>query len=312
MFGRRRRREPEDPAAAAEAERVAEALEGELAGRRVDVLRVPGSGELVPLVAIEPQEVRDAWWAARPLVERVGRRPVAVAAWGDTLDGEAILSRKAYGPGLPAPGTVAERARSVTFEQAMERFRANGGIDYDDEWWAEEVDAALEEARERVGDDLPSRDELLALERDPAILQARLLEWEEARAPTVRPEPGEYLGWFEPTNQPVAIAFLPATAPEEVAAYLDFWGADFAGGHEALIAVLRAWHARHGAEVVASWGTMLQLAVARPPTDLDEAFALAVEQDRVAFDTLMGRGVSLREHARALLGRREWFLHSRP
>jgi hypothetical protein len=41
---------------------------------------------------------------------------------------------------------------------------------------------------------------------------------------------------------------------------------------------LRSWRERYGAELVASWGTMLQLSVNAPPADLQDAFELAVEQ----------------------------------
>jgi hypothetical protein len=64
--------------------------------------------------------------------------------------------------------------------------------------------------------------------------------------------------------------------------------------------------------MVASWGTMLQLEVTRPPQQLREAFELAVEQYAVASSTLDLAGVSIRDHARSLLHRTEWFLHDRP
>jgi Domain of unknown function (DUF4253) len=57
---------------------------------------------------------------------------------------------------------------------------------------------------------------------------------------------------------------------------------------------------------------MLQLQVSAPPKTLDEAFEVAVEQSLAAPCTLALPGVSIRDHARALMGRPEWFIHERP
>jgi hypothetical protein len=73
----------------------------------------------------------------------------------------------------------------------------------------------------------------------------------------------------------------------------------------------KAWQA-YGAELVAHFGTMLQFVVSRPPQTLDQAFALAVQQNAVAPCTLALPGVSLREHVRALMCVDKWFLHERP
>jgi hypothetical protein len=154
--------------------------------------------------------------------------------------------------------------------------------------------------------------EVLALDLRPdhAALERWLFDWEEARQPTLAPEPGGYLDWFEPPD--CTLFLLPTTLSEEVPAYLSLYGAEGPGGHERLIALLRSWRERFGAEMVASWGTMLQLRVAAPPTQLDEAFDLAIEQWIAAPPTLGLAGVTIRDHARALVKRAEWFLHARP
>jgi hypothetical protein len=64
--------------------------------------------------------------------------------------------------------------------------------------------------------------------------------------------------------------------------------------------------------MVASWGTMLQLKVNAPPADLEDAFELSVEQWIAAPPTLALPGVTIRDHARTLWNRPEWFLHDRP
>ena len=144
-------------------------------------------------------------------------------------------------------------------------------------------------------------------------LEAWLMAWEEAKRPTTIPDPGHHLAWFESFNDDrVALLALPTPTGDDVPLYLNFYEAQSTDRRAALAAVFRGWRQRFGAEVVASWGTMLQFVVRYPPQRLEDAFALAVEQDRVAPSTLPLPGVPIRDHARALLGRRSWFLHSRP
>jgi hypothetical protein len=102
-------------------------------------------------------------------------------------------------------------------------------------------------------------------------------------------------------------------ASEEALAYTGgFFGAFGPDGLAGVIAVARHWRTKYGAELVANWGTMLQFHVNRPPTTIKDAFDLAHEQAVLAPDTTILPNVSLRDHARALLGRTEWFLHERP
>jgi len=57
---------------------------------------------------------------------------------------------------------------------------------------------------------------------------------------------------------------------------------------------------------------MLEFVVNRPPRSLDEAWALAREQELVAPCTTALPGITLREHARSLVDRDTWFIHERP
>lgn len=90
------------------------------------------------------------------------------------------------------------------------------------------------------------------------------------------------------------------------------YGAEGSGRHEALIRLSREWQHRFGAELVASWGTMLQYVAAKPPTTLDEAFDLAAQQIAVAPCTTLLRGEGVRQLARHLWHGEQWFLHERP
>jgi hypothetical protein len=109
--------------------------------------------------------------------------------------------------------------------------------------------------------------------------------------------------------------FYPTPSGPCSIAYAPFYGEQ--GGmpgltSQRLITILEFWRRRYGAELVANWGTMLQFVVARPPTTLEDAWNLALQQDLVAQDTLTGPGISLRDHARTLIERPTWFLHCRP
>lgn len=144
-------------------------------------------------------------------------------------------------------------------------------------------------------------------------LERWFLHWELAEGGLV-PTAGEarYLDWFVPgPDQDVSLLLLPAPEPWSVAA----WTTSFEGEwpEPALRpAVLRDWAVRLGAEPAANWGTMQQLVVTRPPTGLDEAFAVARTTDLLWPSTLSGPGVMVRELAVDLVGRTRWFLHLRP
>ncbi len=80
--------------------------------------------------------------------------------------------------------------------------------------------------------------------------------------------------------------------------------------HHLRTALLRLWHYRHGAELAAIWGTMLQFVVRHPPARIEEAWTVAYEISLMWPDG--ASGVATRRHAHDLVGRRDWFLHHRP
>jgi len=292
---------------------VVKALDaGLLAGR--PVREVPTGWDIAYAVDISPDEVRVAWQQARALVKRLGRWPIVTTSWGPAAVGEADFSRFYFGEGDNAPQAVCSRARELSREDALRWPSPLDAESYFAREWRAVVQSDLDATLRRVGA-TPALDQVLALDLSPdhVALERWLLEWEEARRPTTEPEDAGHLGWFEPDDMSAcALLLLPTPASEEVPAYLSFFGAEGPGGHERLIAILRSWRGRFGAEMVASWGTMLQLDVTRPPQQLGEAFELAVEQYAVAPSTLDLAGVSIRDHARTLMHRTQWFLHARP
>jgi hypothetical protein len=207
---------------------------------------------------------------------------------------------------------AAARERFAGHPLAVTDFGSDGHV-YDEifgrHFYGEEASPA--EIIERAAT-ISAQDALAALrhdENDYAHERARF-EQEERERPTTAPQHVDHDDWYLPDN--CTLLDLPITHSEHAVAYVSFYGAEGKGGHERLIAILRSWRERFGAELVANWGTMLQFAVARPPQTLDEAFVLAIEHDLVAPCTLALPGETVRDHARFLWRRPTWFLHERP
>lgn len=300
---------------AADGRQVERALAGTaLDGAPVRELQVPGEASVAVAVAVDlgsglkSDAILAAWRVLRERVGELGRWPVVMSSWS----GEALTDDALAAWSVP-PSALAAQARELSPAEALARFGA------DDAWWWEHdwrgwVEQRLGATRHRFGD-APDAREILDRAQKPTLaeLDAWLLAWEEARWPTAEPDAGWHLEWFDDlSGDELAVVLLPTPDPADAGVYVSYFGAESEGAAVGLAALLRSWHERHGAELVASWGTMLQFVVAWPPQTLDEAFALAVEQDRVAGSLLGPAGVELRDHARALLRRETWFLHDRP
>ena len=104
----------------------------------------------------------------------------------------------------------------------------------------------------------------------------------------------------------------PAAQPWAVYAYVNALYDSCWYGHDLLVAAARRWYERYGAEPVAALDVMTWLTVARPPTEPDDAWRLALEHNTLAENTLATPGVSLREHAHLLSHLHRWVLFSRP
>ncbi|GAA2853680.1 hypothetical protein Acy02nite_50190 [Actinoplanes cyaneus] len=112
--------------------------------------------------------------------------------------------------------------------------------------------------------------------------------------------------WYSDSD--VRLVLLPTPAQWLAPQWLFYYGAERDRGPEALGAAILRWEQRWGAQLVASWGTMLQFLATRPPVDPEDAWQLAGE--------LMTVGSSLQherwELALALPHGDAWFVHCRP
>ncbi|MGH9225887.1 MAG: DUF4253 domain-containing protein [Acidimicrobiales bacterium] len=263
-----------------DAGKVAAALAGTVLGGR-PVVEIPmlQADDIAFGIECGSDEVLAAWEAARAALPVTGRWPLVVWAW-EGFSGPDWLPRLAE-----------DRSRLLQM-QAELRYATGDHTLGRSEFvvTVPTVDAALVE---RLAD----------LARDGA-------EPEDDAASA--PVGGDHLNWPDPPGPP-AVLLLPVANGWDTLVHFDLHPSGGAlGSVGRLIAVVRSWHERFGAELVANWGTALQFAVARPPTTFDEAWPLALEQVAVAPGTTGLPAVLLRHHAQALVGRRTWLLHQSP
>jgi len=280
-----------------------------VAGAPVTEVPLPAGAGATWIVDLAGGDLVTTWAQARDALADLGVYPVAVSTWGlGDWPAADLFSRFFYGDDSP-PDAVIARARTLSVADALGRF------DRTDPWAAENWDDILEWQLGLTSRDYGSAPDPAAIadvERgDEPALERRLMEWEEALRPTDAPATSESFGWFDPSD-PVGLALVPVDDPCHAAAYLSFYGAEGAGGHEALTRLMCSWEERFGARLVANWGTMLQFVASSPAATLDDAFRLAVEHSRVAPCTTMLPGEGIRQLARHLWHGERWFLHERP
>jgi hypothetical protein len=265
------------------------------------------------------------WTAMRKCLPQTGMWPVLYTFWGnpqnsweDYVIADDIFKRQPYQWESPAeedtaPEAIVARSEITSFEDLLENhanlYSQNLREDYA---------YALEKTRQRFGSSPPAA-EVEALIRTRRIddyvqLEHWLLDWEVQHTPrpqSLQPDTTDYIDWYQPLNQPQALILLPTTNCWEVLAYIHWYGAQ-TYGTETAIAMLRWWNEKYGAELVAHYGTMLNIQVTGHPDNIEEAFRLAWEQEAFAPCTTALPGESLRDHARTLLTADKWLLHERP
>lgn len=298
---------------------LAAVLEGTvLGGRPIEVFDIPRHDMPALAVSIASGEVVDGWTAARGLLEVSGRWPVATASWNlGPVDPEELFSRIPFETTSrhdTSPVAVLARAEAIDpAEYIAERLAVLREDQPVDEWIDHEVDEtyakfgsapSVEQLRHAVADDGM---------RSRIDLDRWLFNWElanvEEHTSLQAPDPW-YQEWYQPSGQQSAIVFLPTPRPWETLGFMSWWASELAGGNEPLVAVLHDWYDRFGAELVAHFGTVLQVVVSRRPRGPEAAWQLALEHEIVAPYTL--HQFPIREHARTLLQADRWLLNERP
>jgi hypothetical protein len=209
------------------------------------------------------------------------------------------------------PEAVCERAARLTIADVLakdhENYAATRAAD-----WPSQVDYHLAMTRRWSGT-LPSDTDAMQAVAvgDELGLERWLLDYELRNEPAVRPDRRLHMDWWPMAQQRYFLVLPPAARSAATLAYISWFGFEQTS-RELVVCALQSWSDRFGAELVACWGTMLDFVVTRPPTTLDEAFVLAAEHAAIAPATLWSAGLTIRDHARALVGRTTWRLHEGP
>jgi hypothetical protein len=251
---------------------------------------------------VDPGGLLEAWRAACERVPVTGRWPVMVS---DDYEAEAFAIRPRPDPAAPAAAELAafdEQTRALdpwpSFTRRDEPVAEATWVTFYSRGFYTDVDLS-EEALRTVP--LPTTDQVVerwAYERVRA--DAGLVE-RVRRGTRWALRTGN---WHTPAR--VQLLLLPTASPWMAPCWVDFYGA--MGWAPGLGAVLRQWYEQCGARLVASWGTMLQLLVDRPPASDERAWTVAGQLLGVASHLECHRW----ELAVALPGSEAWFLHNRP
>ncbi|MGB2571725.1 DUF4253 domain-containing protein [Micromonospora citrea] len=285
-----------------------------LGGRKAYAQDAAGSGTAL-LVDVSPDEMLDVWAVARAAVERTGRWPV-LCPRHSARDGD-LFSRFYFDEGSDggdgSPEAVLARAETIDVDARLAERHAqfpDGLVD----WVDETIELERETTHARYGDAPAAREIRAAVtgaDRVEIAVNRHLFDWEGDREPLVGPDMSVQ-DWYGSTDEPVTLVLLPAAQPWAVYAYVNALHDACGYGHDLLVAAARHWHERYGAEPVAALEVTTWLTVARPPTDPEEAWRLALAHYTLAENTLATPAVTLREHAHLLPHLDRWVLFSRP
>jgi hypothetical protein len=289
-----------------------------LAARELLGLPILDTGEEAYAMRAAGGDIEPLWREARALVSVTGRWPVATQLWSGAsgnfakdLENADLFSRFYY---LEAPDADDVSPRALIDAASavdVDGFVATMKADRDEVFASDEVelDYAHGDTLQRCGK-APTMEELEAQDfASPTVLERWMLDWELQNGGIGKPENGRQ-DFFEPDDTAL-ILFLPTSDPWETLAYLNWYGTSRYGS-EHYIALGRRWQQRHGAELFAHYGTMIECFVSNPPSGIDDAFELAQEHDLAGTCTLPLPGITLRNYAAGLLRHDRWFLHDRP
>jgi hypothetical protein len=288
-------------------------------------LDIPKSVEKAFAIEVDTNNALQLWTTLRKLLSQTGMWPVLYAFWGNPqnsweeyVKADDIFIRQPFEwesqeDTDTSPEAIVARAELTSFEALLK----NHSNRYSENLH-EDFTHSLEKTKQRFGLSPPAS-EIAALIQSRKIsnfveLEKWLLDWELQHIPhriSMQPADTQYIDWQVPDEEPQALILLPTLHCWEALAYIHWYGAETCGT-ETAIAMLRWWCEKYGAELVAHYGTMLHISIAHRPSNIDEAFRLAWEQEALAPCTTALPGISLRDHARTLLATDKWFLHERP
>ena len=289
-------------------------------------LPIPETEHQVLAIKVNHDYALWAWQVMKAKIGDTGRWPVLIACWGnrtsswhEQLHQEDLFDRFPFQYELDrknrenlSPEIIISGAEKIDLEASLDQLSLDAEEDLKD-YLAD----TISETQEQFGEtpELSLLNQLIESgELNSEVdLERWLFNWEiehfgEKATASID---NSYIHWFDPVHEPMALLLMPTMNSWEIPAYISWYGAESCSS-ELVVALLKHWHQKYGAELLAHYGTMLQLVTQTLPNSPEEAFTLAWKQQVIAPCTTCLPGVSLRNHAREMLHSHEWFLHERP
>ena len=294
-----------------------------------DIARVPpapGNNEIVFAIDVNGIDAMEAWRLLRSLTSITGRWPLLTLMHTHRADswerqvGEADLFSRFYFVEeqrndrlSDSPDDIIAAAAEMNVAEQLARFPADASLEMTDA-----LESARQETLLQYGTAPVINDRAVFLTGESISTLKQLERWflqweiENCVEPLGLPEQGlSHIDWYKPQYESHGLLLMPSLRGWEAPAYLN-WFASYLCNSQFIVALLREWHEQYGAELVAHYGTMLQFMVSSRPATIEQAFELAWQQHTISPCTTYLPGVSVRNHARALLHTDRWFLHERP
>lgn len=276
----------------------------------------------------------DAWKFFRALLDRTQRWPViagygfrASEDWEKSVIQANFFCRqeyKDYGDNREdrefSPEAIIERAKLLNLNHELKWQKEGDSTDLLDQ---RGLEYELRYTQNRFGiaptkKSIPSSFTEYPQDSDLG-LEKWLLDWEMKTLPLNVGLAAPYLGYLnlDEIEQPInakcveTLLLLPTPNSWETLAYLNYFGAGSSSWCEIMIVLLKSWHERFDAELLAYMGCELFFNVGQKPSTIEDAFQLAVEQSPYT-DFLSLGGISLRDHARSLLHIDHWWTFNKP
>lgn len=297
-------------------------------GRPVRELWQRGPGDPAYVIELGKDRIKEEWALLRSMMDTIGRYPV-VTLLDDidpdffenifsTSDGQLSWSEK-----IAAECSRADPSEFLSSGGHLKLYSPTRRSDKF-EWLDSPIGHSghpLGKILQRFGDS-PSNEEVRALHesgrlRTDAELERWLLDWEIQHfdAAALLPHSTAYLDSADFRQRgPYVAVLVPTPRAWEALLYMGWDGLDQLKHDHAVeqATALRVWQEKYGAELVGAFLTTLHVKVATRPQTISEAFDLAMAHYHFASDTMSLSRTSIRDHARALLSRDEWYFHSRP
>lgn len=264
-------------------------------------------------IAIDNNEALGAWEILRQKLTLTERWPILVINDHDLFSSFPFtieVNKQGYEYSVR---DLINKANILDLETELQNLARR---EFDDNW-QDEIEISWSDLQAKWGI-TPDLEEITKLIENKEIydhysLEKWLFNWEIERfsQPAKENKDASYLDWYQPKYETISLLLMPTSNSWEIPAYIHWYGAEMCTT-ELLIALLKKWGEMYEAELVAHYGTMLQIITKQKPTTPEAAFRLAWSQELIAPCTTILPGISLRDHAKELLGTNKWFLHERP